>query len=337
MVERVAMTDKRYLWEKTPGVFYVRRKGRYFRITAAHGTEDFDRQYWSIMKGSAPARTSWRALVEAFRASDRWRDLKPRTRSDYDKCFAYIVKMNGDKDVARFAPRDVSLMLDANAHRVRFGNYVASVLSVLCEFARVDLGWLRDNPAKGVRKRKVPVERRAPHIVPDDATVAKVRAEGLPLPRLVFELGVGTVQRPGDLGRFRWGDFDGEALRLVQGKTDKALRLPVTAELARELATAYALTTPHPSDPILEGPDGAFMKYRYMAAIMLTERRRLGLERAFDLHGLRFRGVQELAWAGCSDEEIEAYSGHSSKAMVRHYAGEARQIMRARSAHEKRG
>ena len=182
---------KRYLWEKSPGVWYVRRKGRYHRITAAHGTEDFDRQYWSILKGNTPARTSWGALIDAFRASDRWRELKPRTRADYDKCFDYIRAQNGDRDVARFTARDVAKMLDANAHRVRFGNYVASVLSVLCEFARVDLGWLRDNPAKGVRKRRVPVERRKPHPVPDDATVAKMRAEALPLPRLIFELGIG--------------------------------------------------------------------------------------------------------------------------------------------------
>ncbi|MFO1203008.1 MAG: tyrosine-type recombinase/integrase [Tabrizicola sp.] len=336
------MTAKPYLWEKSPGVFYVRRKGRYFRITAEAGTEDFDRQYWNILKGHTPARTSWRALVEAFRASDRWRELKPRTRADYDKCFAYIVDLNGDRDVARFTARDVVVMLDKNTHRVRFGNYVASVLSVLCEFARVDLGWLKVNPAKGIRKRRVPEERKAPHLVPDDAAVAKWRAEALPLPRLIFELGVGTVQRPGDLGRFRWGDYDGESLRLVQGKTGKPLRLPVTPELKAALdvaswrdATERGLPTV--ADPILVGPDGAPMKYRYMAALMLAERRRLGLERAFDLHGLRFRGVQELAWAGCSDEEIEAYSGHASKAMVRHYAGEARQIMRARSAAEKRG
>ena len=333
---------KRYLWEKTPGVWYVRRKGRYYRITAEAGTEDFDRQYWEILKGNTPARTSWRALVEAFRASDRWRDLKPRTRADYDKCFAYIVERNGDRDISRLTPRDVVAMLDANAHRVRFGNYVASVLSVLCEFARVDLGWIRDNPAKGVRKRKVPEDRKAPHLVPDDATVARWRAEAAPLPRLIFELGVGTVQRPGDLPRFRWGDYDGEALRLVQGKTGKALRLPVTAELKAALELAAEgeqlwRNYPGAARPILLGPDGAPMKYRYMAALMLAERRRLGLERAFDLHGLRFRGVQELAWAGCSDEEIEAYSGHASKAMVRHYAGEARQIMRARSARQKRG
>ena len=45
----------------------------------------------------------------------------------------------------------------------------------------------------------------------------------------------------------------------------------------------------------------------------------------------------ELAWAGCDDDEIAAYSGHASKEMIRKYAGEARQITRARQARDKRG
>ena len=72
-----------------------------------------------------------------------------------------------------------------------------------------------------------------------------------------------------------------------------------------------------------------------MARIMREERTRLDLK-IYDLHALRYRGVMELAWAGCNDDEIAAYSGHSSKAMIRKYAGEARQIMRARQAREKR-
>ena len=57
---------------------------------------------------------------------------------------------------------------------------------------------------------------------------------------------------------------------------------------------------------------------------------------AYDQHAMRYRGIMELAWAGCDDDEIMSYSGHTSKAMVIKYAGEARQIMRARQAAEKR-
>lgn len=78
------------------------------------------------------------------------------------------------------------------------------------------------------------------------------------------------------------------------------------------------------------------MVYRRMAEIMLAERQRLGVE-AHDLHALRYRGVMELAFAGCTDEEIGAISGHLSKAMIAKYAGMARQIMLARSAIAKRG
>jgi hypothetical protein len=68
---------------------------------------------------------------------------------------------------------------------------------------------------------------------------------------------------------------------------------------------------------------------------MRAERERLGTL-VHDLHAMRYRGVMELAWAGRSDEEIEAYSGHSSEAMIRKYADEARQVMRARRTREKR-
>ena len=37
----------------------------------------------------------------------------------------------------------------------------------------------------------------------------------------------------------------------------------------------------------------------------------------------------ELAWAGCDDDEIAAYSGHANKDMIRKYAGQARQDLRA--------
>ena len=71
-----------------------------------------------------------------------------------------------------------------------------------------------------------------------------------------------------------------------------------------------------------------------MARVMVRERKRLELM-AYDQHALRYRGVMELAWAECTDDEIASYSGHTSKAMIK-YAGEARQIMRARQAVAKR-
>ncbi len=332
----VGPAPKRFLWSPSPGIHYVRRKGKYARIHAQPGTEEFDRIYWSILNGKAPApRTSWAALVASYRTSDRWLALRTRTRADYELVLEYITGKNGDKDMTRAKRSDILAAMDANRHRVRFANAIPQVMSVLCEHA-IDLGWRADNPAKGTRRLVVPVEKRKPHIPwPDDA-VALWRAQARPLPRLIFELGVGSVQRPADWCRFRWDDYDGKALRVTQGKTGVSLTLPCTPELVAVLAPYWTPAIARTDAQILRNTLGQPLTYYAMAAIMLAERKRLGLV-AYDLHALRYRGVMELAWAGCDDDEIAAYSGHASKAMVRKYAGDARQIMQARRAAEKRG
>ncbi|UOA26712.1 hypothetical protein [Pseudosulfitobacter sp. DSM 107133] len=72
-----------------------------------------------------------------------------------------------------------------------------------------------------------------------------------------------------------------------------------------------------------------------MARVMVNERMRLGLK-ACDQHALRYRGAMELVWAGRSDDEIASHGGHTSKKLIIKYAGEARQVMRARQAAAKR-
>ena len=244
----------------------------------------------------------------------------------------YIEDKNGPKDMTRLSRKDVIAAMDKNRHRVRFANYVAQVMSVLCEHA-IDLGWVGHNPAKGVRQIKTPEGKKQPHIPWTDAAVKKMREDGDTLPRLIFELGVGSVQRPGDLVDFLWSDYDGDKLLLRQNKTDKPLTLPCTKALQTVLESARK--GPVIGRTILADHKGQRLTYRRMAAIMRTERERLGLL-AYDLHALRYRGVMELAWAGCDDDEIASYSGHSSTAMIRKYAGEARQIIRAQQAREKR-
>ena len=327
-------TKKPFIWSPDGKRWFVRRKGRYFRLTAAPGTEEFDREYWAILRGRvAPPGSSWSDLIKSYRQSDRWTGLKVRTRQDYEKVLLYVEEKNGRRDATRTRRADVIAAMEANRHRVRFANYIPSVLSQIFEHA-MDIGLMSSNPARGVRRLKVPEEKRRAHVPWPDWAVAKFRAEARPEARLVFEVGIGSVQRPADWCRLRWGDYDGDSLRVVQGKTDLALVLPCTAELRAVLDAARPAGV-DPARPILCGVRGEPMAYRSMADLMLRERKRLGLEE-FDLHALRYRGVMELAWSGCTDDEIAAYSGHTTLTMIRKYAGEARQIMRARQARAKR-
>ena len=258
------------------------------------------------------------------------------TDVNLDKREATVTFDDARANVEALTRADVIGAQKANAHRTRFANYIPQMLVVLCEHA-IDLGWIKNNPAKGVRALKTPPERKREHLPWPDWAVDKFRAEAGELCCLIFEIGVGSVQRPGDWVAFRWGDYDGDSLTLRQNKTDKPLVLPCTERLKAALDhTRAALgAVPIAARPILGKRDGNPISYRYMADLMLKERKRLGLE-AYDLHALRYRGVKELAWAGCDDDEIAAYSGHATKEMIAKYAGEARQEMRARQARGKR-
>ena len=246
----------------------------------------------------------------------------------------YIMEKNGTKDMTRLQRNDVIAAMHANKHHTRFANSIPAIMSILCEH-EIDIGWITENPAKGVRKMAIPKEKQMPHIPWTDEAVEKTRRKGRPRPWLIFELGVGSVQRPGDRVKFAWRDYDSESLRLRQGKTNKPLKLPCTPHLRSALDEARKAlgAVPHPSRHILTGPNGSRMTYSGMAQAMQKERKRLGLL-LHDRHAMRYRGIMELAWA--DDDEIASYSGHTSEVMIIKYAGEARQIMRARQAAEKR-
>lgn len=330
---------KKYLWSPNERNWYVRLSGKLIPIKAEYGTEAFDAEYWAIRSGrKAESLRSWSALIKAFREDPhgRWSEFSPRYRSDLEPVFAYIEDKLGKIDVARLRQVHIIEAMDANKHRIRFANYLPPAFSMLCQFA-LRKRWREDNPAIGIKLLKVPKGKRKPHEPWPDWAVAKMRAEGSFEARLIFELGVGTVQRPGDLVDFTWGDFDGDNLKLEQNKTGVELILPCTRALRSMLDEARSRLSfaPHPSRHILTKQDGSRMNYRYMAAVMMAERKRLGLA-AFDLHALRYRGVQELAAHGCTDDEIGAYSGHRTKDMIRKYAGQARQVARAQQAREKR-
>ncbi|MEL6958701.1 MAG: tyrosine-type recombinase/integrase [Pseudomonadota bacterium] len=310
---------------------------RYIRIAAEPGTAEFDRAYWEIRSGKREeAKRSWSALMEDFRRGDKWAGFSPRYRRDLEKVFDYLEEKIGREDVSRLCQPDIYDAMEKNRHRVRFANYIPTAISMLAKLA-VRKRWRRDNPAVAIEKLKVPRDRKKPHTPWPDWAVDRMREEGTLVARLIFEIGVGSVQRPGDWVGFTWGDYDGQRLRLRQNKTDIPLELPCTEALKRALDAERSRlgVSPHPTRHILSKSDGSPMGYHDMARIMLAERKRLGLT-AFDQHALRYRGVMELALAGCDDDEIASYSGHTTKAMIVKYAGQARQKMRAQQAAAKR-
>lgn len=320
-----------------PAFVYLRKGKPYFerrgyksqRIQSEPGTPAFALEYARILAGTpeAPKGRTFRALVAAYKRSDRFRRLAPRSREDYDKVLAWIEEKMGALPVDGLRRHDVIAAQTAKAEKVRFANYIVQVLRVLMEHA-IDLGWRADNPAKGVRLLKSDREERRPW---PDALVAAYRSSASERALLIFELCVGTGQRIGDVLRMRWGDIDGDGIRVKQGKTGRELWVPFTPHLRAVLAA-----TPKRGLTIVGQLDGQPLSYRSAADMVMAVRKAIGAE-AYDIHSLRYTTAAELAALGCSDELIASVTGHGTLAMVAKYAGAARQRSRAKDAQGRRG
>lgn len=317
---------------KSGGRWYFRRGGALVRLPDP-SDDSFLAAYDAAKRGKprAPSNTSIAGLIVSYKASSLYAEKSPRTRRGYDRALAYLHDKIGARDVSFLTTPMIVEMMQANAAagRYEFSNLLLAVVAVLCRQARL-IGWMSHNPTQSVPKIRMPADRQRPHVPWPDTVADLWRREAKPMPLLAFEIGVGTMQRPADWTRFRWSDFDGTALRLTQGKTGAELTIPCTPRLVSVLNA-----TPRKGFTILTGAGGRALSYKNLSEMMLRERRRLGTE-AYDLHALRYLGIMELAWAGCTDDEIMSYSGHATKAMVAKYAGKARQTMRARQAAEKR-
>ena len=337
---------KRYLWQHPSGRWYVRKDGRYQPLKDDDGifhapdTEAGDRLYWQIINGKRyTSKRDLRWLIAEFRGSPKYADLAPRTRQDYDRVLDYMDEKAGDRDPRLFRRSDIIAAQHANAHRVRFANYIPQVMSILFQYAE-DRDVIRagGNPSVKIDRLKVPAERRQEHVPWTEAAVKRMRKGATDWGRLVFELGTNSVQRPADLLRFTWEDLDGDELVLTQGKTGKRLPLPCLDPLMEELDRTRAARTKAGiplTGPIILGRRGRPTVYRSMAQEFRRERERTGTL-AHDMHAMRYYGVQELARAGCTVDEIKSFSGHLTKAMVEKYAGAVWQETLARQAAGKR-
>jgi integrase len=330
---------------KRPDLPYLRRKrarGRdywYFqrgreRIPLpAPEAPDFLEKYAAARRGVSPvpepAGRTFQRLIRAYRASARWSKLAPRTKRDYDRVLSWAAGTFGDLDPSRMERRHVIRARDENRDRLRFANYIVQVLSVLFEQA-IDMGWITHNPARGIPLLRS--EGDGPHRPWPPALIEAYTAAAAPgsVPRTVMELCIGTGQRIGDVLAMRWDHIRDGGIEVRQSKTRARLWIPFTPRLA-----AYLAALPRSGLTIATGRDGRPLTYHAAAAEIMRVRKAVKAE-AFTIHGWRYTAAAELAAAGCSDEEIQAITGHKARAMVVKYAGTTRQEQRARTAQSRR-
>lgn len=310
------------------GYLYFVRPGTCQRIHAAPGTPEFYAEYTRLLRGRivVPKQTISKLIV-SYRQSRRWADLAYNTRKSYERSLAYFEKSAGNVDPATLQRVHIIQMQKALSDKPTDANRKIGALSVLLEHA-IDIGWMKDNPAKGIKSLPATGKVRKPW--PADLIEA-FRATATGRTALLFELLLGTGQRINDVLALRWSDMDGDGFTIKQGKTKRELFIPLTDRLRAVLDA-----TPKRSMFIVCQSNGRPVGYNLAWKDIREVREKIGAQE-YDIHALRHAAASEIASIpGLTSEHVMAITGHSAVEMVRLYAGKAMQKARAQEAQDAR-
>ncbi len=126
---------------------------------------------------------------------------------------------------------------------------------------------------------------------------------------------VWTGQRQGDILSLTWRQYDGEFLRLKQGKTRRHLKIKVAAPLRAVLETARARlpdTAEALSRPVCCTAGGGRWTGDGYRAVFNRTRVQLGITNR-TVYDLRGTAITRRAQAGCTVPEIASITGYSLK------------------------
>lgn len=246
------------------------------------------------------------ALIEAYLDSQDFATRRDRTRADYSRIAKLIEREFGDMPQAALADRRARGAFlkwrDGLAKKsLRQADYAWTVLALILSWAK-GRALIDVNPCErggrlysGVRADKV---WRAE----EETSFLSVASPAL---RLAFLLAVWTGQRQGDLLALTWAAYDGQRIRLRQGKTGRYVVVPVGAPLKAVLDATkrQAVTVMTTQAGLSWTPDGFRTSWGKAA-------RKAGIS-GLTFHDLRGTAVLRLALAECTVPEIATITGHS--------------------------
>ena len=222
----------------------------------------------------------------------------------------------GEHPIALMPTKFIALMLSKKKPAAA-RNWLKAIRS-LCRFAQAQ-DWLKDDPTRDV---KLPPSKSAGYHTWDEQEIAQFEAAH-PVgskARLALALGLYTVQRRGDVVRMGRQHIRDGVLQVQQQKTKIVLAIPVRPELR-----AILDATPGEHLTFLVNRNGKPYHPLGFSEWFRSLCNAAGLPTRCVFHGLRKAGCRRLAEAGCSANEIAAWSGHATLGEVARYTKAADQ------------
>lgn len=284
------------------------------------------------------------ALIESFKKSSEYNDLKPRVRQLYLHNLDMIAEKLGKFQVTSLTRRVVLEWRDSMSIHPAKANNLIKTISRLYSFG-IDRGVIKHSPLTNIRKLKIGEWR------PWKQEEIDIFREKAPAPMvLALNLALYTGQRLGDVISMRWNQILDRGIEVTQQKTGEHVWIPIHQtlnvelqktkkknaadlnKLKKENIVEFNKVKEQKDNTILVAPGGkayqaTHLKHKFKEAV-----RDAGLSEELVFHGLRKTAAMMLAEAGCTTQQIKAITGHRTDQMASYYSKAADQKLLARAA-----
>lgn len=308
--------------------YRFRRKGfAQYLFKSAPGTEGFRQEYKACLDGIAAEAIepgierivpgSFDDLITRYYRSPDFLDPGPRTQEVYRGVIERWRVKYGAAKVRDLEPRHVGdMMAEMLPHRTA-ANMLRKRLRALMQFA-IRQGMADRNPVLATKPYKVDstgfhtwteeeIERyEARHLIGSKA-------------RLALDLMLWTGQRGGDARVMGPGNVRGKRLVVTQEKTGATVSLPILPALARSI-----MATKSGALVFLLSDHGKPFSRKGFGNKVRQWCDEAGLPHC-SAHGLRKAAARRFAEAGCSNQQIKSWTGHTTDSEVARYTAAADQ------------
>lgn len=255
---------------------------------------------------NAPARGTFKALIEEYRGSADYRALKPSSKRLCEIYMRLFENRFGDRMVKDMTPAAVDRIRDDYIDTPAKANGVISWLRILLNVG-IRRGYCATNPTVGVKMMKTGEHQPWP----EDVIVKAIEGAD-PMLRIAIITGLCSGQRVSDCVTMRRDQFDSFGrMPLQQIKTGKHVLIP-QHPLWKE-----AIEQAPPGEWIITGPRGAQQKAKSLSAKVTALLKELGVT-GYTFHGLRKNATNFLTECGLTPVEVGVITGMSIE-MVQHY------------------
>lgn len=253
-----------------------------------------------------PSETMGKLITE-FKASTEFTGKSEKTRRAYARYLDLIRDEFGGMSFAAIQDKeargDFKAWRDTMSSTPRAADYAWTTLTRVLSFAK-DRGRITVNVCE--RGGRLYEADRAEKIWTED-DVRRMLALHKPEISAALLLALWTGQRQGDLLKAAWTNYDGQTLRVRQGKTGARVAIPIASSV-RTMLDAM----PRRATTILTGVRGRTWTSDGFRTEWGKACKLAGIT-GLTFHDLRGTAVTRLALSGCSTAQIASITGHSLK------------------------